>query len=62
MELQTCKAVLSELDLANVYNIVLLHLSDHNSDRLKFVSEIERQTGKAVYAATPNMDIDITKF
>ena len=62
MELQTCKSVLSELDLANVYNIVLLHLSDHNSDRLKFVSEIERQTGKAVYAATPNMDIDITKF
>lgn len=62
MELQTCKSVLSELDLANVFNIVLLHLSDHNSDRLRFVSEIERQTGKAVYAAAPNMDIDITKF
>lgn len=62
MELQTCKAVLSELDLADVYNIVLLHLSDHNSDRPGFVSEIERLTGKAVYAAAPNMDIDITKF
>ena len=62
MELQTCKAVLSDLDLSNVYNIVLLHLSDHNSDRLQFVSEIERHTGKVVYAAAPNLSIDITKF
>lgn len=62
MEQQTCKAVLSDLDLSNVYNIVLLHLSDHNSDRLQFVSEIERHTGKVVYAAAPNLSIDITKF
>lgn len=62
MELQTCKSVLSDIDLSNVFNIVLLHLSDHNSDRSGFVSEIERQTGKAVYAAAPNMTIDITKF
>lgn len=62
MELQTCKSVLSDIDLSKVFNIVLLHLSDHNSDRSGFVSEIERQTGKAVYAAAPNMTIDITKF
>lgn len=62
MELQTCKSVLSDIDLSNVYNIVLLHLSDHNSDRLQFVSEIERHTGKVVYAAAPNLSIDITKF
>lgn len=62
MELQTCKSVLSDLDLSNVYNIVLLHLSDHNSDRLQFVSEIERHTGKVVYAAAQNLSIDITRF
>ena len=62
MELQTCKSVLSDLDLSNVYNIVLLHLSDHNSDRLQFVSEIERHTGKVVYAAALNLSIDITRF
>lgn len=62
MELQTCKSVLSDIDLSNVYNIVLLHLSDHNSDRLQFVSEIERHTGKVVYVAAPNLSIDITKF
>lgn len=62
MELQTCKAVLSEMDLSNVYDIVLLHLSQHNSDYRQFVDEIERLTGKAVYAAKLGLNLDITKF
>ncbi len=62
MELDTCKRVIREHDLSQVQNIVLLHLSAHNSDREHFVSEIERQTGKVVYAATPGMSLDITKY
>lgn len=62
MELDTCKRVLSDHDLTHVQEIVLLHLSEHNSDREHFISTIERQTGKVVYAAYPNMTIDITRY
>lgn len=62
MEFETCKRVISEHDLSQVQNIVLLHLSAQNSDRERFVSEIERQTGKVVYAANPGLTIDITKY
>lgn len=62
MELQQCKAVLRKHDLSKVQNIVLLHLSEQNSNRERFVSEIERQTGCVVYAAGPNLTIDITKY
>ena len=62
MELETCKRVISEHDLSQVQNIVLLHLSAQNSDRERFVSEIERQTGKVVYVANPGLTIDITKY
>lgn len=62
MELETCKRVIREHDLSQVQNIVLLHLSAQNSDRERFVSEIERQTGKVVYAANPGLTIDMTKY
>lgn len=62
MELDTCKRVIREHDLSQVQNIVLLHLSAHNSDREHFINEIERQTGKAVYAASPGLTLDITKY
>lgn len=62
MELDTCKRVIREHDLSQVQNIVLLHLSEKNSDREHFISEIERQTGKVVYAAAPGLTIDITKY
>lgn len=61
MELDTCKRVISEHDLSRVQEIVLLHLSEHNSNREQFIRDIERQTGKVVYAAYPNLTIDITK-
>lgn len=59
MELNTCKGFLCANDLTNVANIVLLHLSDNNSDEKNFVSEIERQTGKVVYAAHTGLEIEI---
>lgn len=62
MELQTCKAVLSDMDLSNVVNVVLLHLSNENSDRPHFISEIERLTGRIVYAAEPGLIINMDKF
>lgn len=62
MEFDTCKRVIREHDLSDVQEIILLHLSAHNSDREQFVSEIERNTGKVVYAANPGLTIDITKY
>lgn len=62
MELNTCKGFLCANDLTNVANIVLLHLSDNNSDEKNFVSEIERQTGKVVYAAHSGLEIELDRI
>jgi phosphoribosyl 1,2-cyclic phosphodiesterase len=60
MELESCKDFLISNDLSQVNNIVLLHLSNENSDEPFFVSEIQKQTGKVVYAAKPGLTIDIS--
>ena len=62
MELNTCKGFLCANDLTNVANIVLLHLSDNNSDEKHFVSEIERHTGKVVYAAHTGLEIELDRI
>lgn len=62
MELNTCKGFLCANDLTNVANIVLLHLSNNNSDEKHFVSEIERQTGKVVYAAHTGLEIELDRI
>lgn len=62
MELNTCKGFLCANDLTNVANIILLHLSDNNSDEKHFVSEIERQTGKVVYAAHTGLEIELDRI
>lgn len=62
MELESCKQALKENDLSNVANIVLLHLSSNNSDEHLFVSEVQKLTGKAVYAAKPGLSITLNKF
>lgn len=62
MELMTCKRVLSNNDLSDVSNITLLHLSDNNSDEALFVSEIQRLTGKVVYAAKPGLKLILNRI
>lgn len=62
MELNTCKGFLCANDLTNVANIILLHLSDNNSDEKHFVSEIEMQTGKVVYAAHTGLEIELDRI
>jgi phosphoribosyl 1,2-cyclic phosphodiesterase len=59
MELNTCKEYIRSCDLSNVRNIVLLHLSDDNSDEHYFVSEIQKLTGKPVYAACSGLNVDM---
>ena len=62
MELSDCKEVLVTTDLSKVMNIVLIHLSDSNSDEEYFVREIQRATGKTVYAAYPGLTLNLNKL
>jgi phosphoribosyl 1,2-cyclic phosphodiesterase len=52
MSLQTCKRFLAANDLSTVKSIVLIHLSDGNSDEAKFKREVEALTGKPTHVAT----------
>lgn len=60
MELSDCKDILRTTDLSTVSEIVLIHLSENNSDEGYFVSEIERQTGRAVYVAKQGLTLDMS--
>lgn len=51
LSLETCKEFLKANDLSMVQNIILLHLSDSNSDEPRFIKEVQELTGKAVYVA-----------
>ncbi|MBC7749193.1 MAG: MBL fold metallo-hydrolase [Methylotenera sp.] len=53
--LQNCKDMLSANDLSKVNNIVLIHLSDSNSDEKQFHKEVSELTGKNVTVASNGM-------
>lgn len=59
--LENCKEMLSANDLSAVNNIVLIHLSDTNSNEKQFVDEVYELTGKNVCAAVSGMEIDFNK-
>ena len=62
MELETTKGILQTNDLKHTQNIVLIHLSDGNSDETRFVREIGGLTGKPTIAAKKGVDLWIGKL
>lgn len=58
MSLQTCKGLLAANDLSQVNNILLIHLSDSNSDERRFKTEVAEVTGKVVHVANAGYVID----
>jgi phosphoribosyl 1,2-cyclic phosphodiesterase len=58
MNLETCKKMLKANNLSQVNNIVLIHLSDGNSDAEDFQKQVTELTGKTVYVADAGMIID----
>jgi phosphoribosyl 1,2-cyclic phosphodiesterase len=58
MNFKTCKGLLQANDLSKVNNIVLIHLSDNNSDAQLFHSEISKLTGKHVHVAEAGLVIE----
>lgn len=61
MSLATTKQTLKAYDLSAVNNIVLIHLSNGNSDAKRFKREVEEVTGKAVHVADAGMIIPFNK-
>lgn len=60
LELGTTKQILRRQDLQHVHNIVLLHLSNGNSDEQRFIREVRIATGCTTYAATTGMTIELS--
>lgn len=61
MSLDTCKKTLLSYDMSQVQNIVLIHLSNGNSDEDRFKKEVEEVTGKTVHIASAGLNIDFNK-
>ena len=64
MELKTLLQMLSANNLSAVRSIVLLHLSDSNSNAEQFRRTVENHTSKSVYVADKGsvINLDITPF
>lgn len=62
MSLATCKELLQANDLSKVNNIVLIHLSDSNSDAARFKKEVTELTGKTVSIAKPGLELNFSKY
>lgn len=61
MSLDNCITTLQANDLRAVNNIVLIHLSDGNSNAAEFQREVNRATGKTVHIARPGLEINFNK-
>jgi phosphoribosyl 1,2-cyclic phosphodiesterase len=61
MSIKTCLGALAANDLTAVNNIVLIHLSDSNSNAGSFKSQVIQATGKNVHIAAPGLIIDFNK-
>ncbi len=59
---KTCCEVLQANDLTAVNNIVLIHLSDRNSDAIKFKQTVSDLTGKTVHIADKGLSINFSKY
>ncbi|MFV0470014.1 MAG: MBL fold metallo-hydrolase, partial [Dysgonomonas sp.] len=61
MEIGTTKEFLKANDLKEVSNIILIHLSDSNSDETKFKKEVEILTQKRVTVANKGLKMSLNR-
>lgn len=61
MSLESCADMLRANDLSKVRNIVLIHLSEGNSDPGQFLSTIKEETGKRVFVGKKGLEIELLK-
>lgn len=61
MELQTAADTITATDISDVRNIIMLHLSDRNSDADAIQRKITEASGRPVYIAEPGLQLDLSK-
>lgn len=61
MGIGTCLDLLAANDLTKVNRIVLLHLSDWNSNAIDFRDKVKQQTGCEVVVADKGMEVELNK-
>lgn len=59
MAFSNCAGFLNRNDLSNTRGIILIHLSNNNSDEGYFIDKIQRQTGKFVCVARKGKTLDL---
>ena len=62
MSIDTAKEILKRNDLSDVDNIILIHLSDGNSNEARFIREVTEQTGKRVFAADKGIEVELSNM
>jgi phosphoribosyl 1,2-cyclic phosphodiesterase len=61
LSIDNCIGFLKANDLSKVHNIILVHLSDSNSNEADFIQRVINVTGKTVYAANSGQKIEFNK-
>ena len=61
MSVQNCIKLLEANDLSQTNNVLLIHLSDSNSNAKEFKQKVTDATGKLVTIAEPNLTLDLNK-
>lgn len=61
MSIQTAEKFIKTQDLSQVKNILLIHLSDTNSNALDFKNKIEGSTAKKTYTASKGLVLNLNK-
>lgn len=61
MGIGTCLDLLAANDLSKVNKIILLHLSDGNSNEMQFMDKVKMQTGRDVVVADAGMEVELNK-
>lgn len=61
MSFETCKEALLANDLSQVNNIILIHLSNGNSNAAEFQADMQAATGKTIHIADSGMQIPFLK-
>lgn len=61
MSIKTCRQMLAANDLSAVQKIVLIHLSERNSNAKDFQHQVQQQTGKPTFIAQPGLVLPFNK-
>ena len=61
MSIDNAIGILKRQDLTATRDILLIHLSDGNSNEKEFITKVRRATGKKTRAAAPGMELDYNK-